>query len=90
MQRKRSRLDIVCDMLSVIRGRRGEIKPTHLMYRSNLSHGQMQKYLEELLEKQFVAKHKRNDREYILITDGGLNFLRKVEEMRQFKEGFGL
>ncbi len=77
-------------MLTTIRERRGEIKPTHLMYKSNLSHGQMQNYLEELVEKHFVERTKRKDHEYILITDQGLHFLRKIEEMRQFEEGFGL
>ena len=90
MQKKRSRLDIVADMLTVIRQKNGEIKPTHLMYRSNLAHGQMQSYLEELVQKQFVRKVQRSDREYIVITDNGLAFLRKVEEMREFEKGFAL
>ena len=90
MQRKRSRLDIVSDMLTTIREKRGEIKPTHLMYKSNLSHGQMQGYLEELVSKNLVQRVRRTDREYIMITDDGLNFLRKIEEMRQFEKGFGL
>jgi predicted transcriptional regulator len=77
-------------MLTTIRERKGEIKPTHLMYRSNLSHGQMQSYLEELVEKNFVQRVRRKDHEYILITDNGLNFLRKIEEMKNFEQGFGL
>lgn len=90
MQKKRSRLDIVADMLTVIRQKNGEIKPTHLMYRSNLAHGQMQSYLEELVQKQFIRRLHRSDREYIAITDTGLAFLRKVEEMREFEKGFAL
>lgn len=77
-------------MLTVIRQKHGEIKPTHLMYRSNLAHGQMQSYLEELVHKQFIRREQRDGREYITITDAGLAFLRKIEEMRAFEQGFAL
>jgi predicted transcriptional regulator len=90
MERKRSRLDIIADMLDTIIERRGEIKPTHLMYKSNLSHGQMKGYLEELVQKNLVQRSKRNDHEYIIITDEGYKFVQKIKEMRDFAEGFGL
>jgi len=67
-----------------------KIKPTHLMYKSNLSHTQMKGYLEELMEKDFVQKVERNDYEYIIITDKGFEFLQKFKEMNEFKNAFGL
>jgi predicted transcriptional regulator len=90
MQKKRSRLDIVADMLTAIRQKQGEIRPTHLMYRSNLAHGQMQGYLKELSEKNLVGRQTRGGKEYISITETGLAFLRKVEEMKEFEKGFAL
>jgi len=90
MQRKRTRLDIIADMLTSIMEKGNRIKPTHLMYKSNLSHTQMKGYLEELLDKEFVQKVRQNDYEYILITDKGFEFLHKFKEMNAFKDTFGL
>lgn len=91
MAKKRSRIDIIADILSSIREKGGEIKPTHLMYKSNLSHTQMKSYLEELVEKEFIQKtRKGNNYEYIIITDKGLGFIQKLREMKEFEETFGL
>lgn len=86
---KRSRLDIIADMLGSINDKGGEIKPTHLMYKSNLSHTQMKSYLEELVNKELVNKIKRKNNEYIIITDKGFGFMRKLREMKEFERTFG-
>ena len=90
MGKKRGRLDIIEDMLKAIQKKGGEIKPTHLMYKSNLSYKQMNIYLEELMEKDFVEKKQLDERELIVIKDRGYHFLSKINEMRQFEETFGL
>jgi predicted transcriptional regulator len=90
MQRKRNRIDIIADMLSTIQNKGGEIKPTHLMYKSNLSHQQMNSYLDELVEKHFVKRTKKDKYEYIIITDEGHYLLKKIKEMKEFEETFGL
>ena len=89
MQRKRSRIDIIDDMLNAIQNKGGQIKPTHLMYKSNLSHQQMQSYLEELVDKNFVER-KKEKYEYIILTEKGNMFLQKLGEMKSFQEAFGL
>jgi predicted transcriptional regulator len=90
MGKKRERLDIIEDILLSIQSKNGEIKPTHLMYKSNLSHTQMKSYLEELVEKSLVKKINKKTYEYIIITDRGLEFLSKLKEMKAFDESFGL
>jgi predicted transcriptional regulator len=90
MERKRSRIDIIADMLSSIQNKGGKIKPTHLMYKSNMSHSQMKSYLEELMEKSLVDKVKSNNYEYLLITDSGSRFLERLREMKEFEKTFGL
>ena len=90
MPRKRSRLDIITDMLATLQQSGGKIKPTHLMYKSNLSHVQMTSYLEELLQKEFVKKVKKNEYDYVLLTDKGYEFFEKLKQMREFEKTFGL
>lgn len=77
-------------MLLAIIKKKGEIKPTHLMYSSNLSHSLMNSYLEELIEKNLVKKIQRDNRDYFLITDKGYEFVQKLNEMREFERAFGL
>jgi len=90
MSRKRSRNDIILDMLLSIQKKGGEIKPTHLMYKANLSHSQMKLYLEELIKNEMVKKIKKKEYEYLIITDKGCNFADKVRQMREFEKTFGL
>lgn len=77
-------------MLSAIEKKRGEIKPTHLMYKANLSHSQMNTYLEDLINKSAIKRIKRKNNDYIIITDKGYQFMNKIREMREFEETFGL
>jgi len=89
-RKKRNRLDIVIDMLVSVQEKGGRIKPTHLMYKSNLSHKQLKLYLEDLISKEFVNTHNSNNHEYILITDKGRAFLIKLREIKEFENTFGL
>ena len=54
MSGRRSRLELVFDILVAIQNKGGRIKPTHLMYKSNLSHKLLNAYLEELIAKEMV------------------------------------
>ena len=54
MSTRRSRLELIFDILLAIQNRGGQIKPTHLMYKSNLSHKLLNSYLDELIQKELV------------------------------------
>lgn len=84
-------MDIVGDMLAAIQAKGGKIKPTHLMYKANLSYAQLKTYLDELVEKEFVKEIEvgKNQNNYIIITEKGDKFVQKVQEMRQFERSFG-
>lgn len=53
MVKKRERLDIIKDILSSIRENRN-IKPTRLLYSSNLSPQMFKEYINELISKGFI------------------------------------
>jgi len=90
MERKRNRMEIVGDMLAAIQNKGGRIKPTHLMYKANLSYAQLKSYLDELVEKEFVTETANDtNNTYIIITDKGDKFVQKLSEMRQFEKSFG-
>jgi len=90
MARKRSRIEIINDMLMSIQKKGGEIKPTHLMYKANLSHAQMNLYLEDLINNELVKKIRRNNNFYFIITDKGCAFVEKFRQMKEFEKSFGL
>ena len=90
MEGKRTKIDIIEDMLSSIINKGGRIKPTHLMYKSNMSHSQMKSYLDDLVQKELVRKVKEGNYDYVIITDKGHEFVQKLKQMREFEKAFGL
>lgn len=90
MSKKRSRLQIIHDILRVIRERNGKIKPTHILYKSNLSHQMMEEYLNDLKDKDFIVEKKNGRSRTYIITDKGINYLDKYSMIVDFTESFGL
>ena len=96
MTGRRSRLELVSDILMAIQNKGGKIKPTHLMYKSNLSHKLLNAYLDELVEKELIqiteeqARKREKPLKTVVITDKGLNFLAEFRRMREFTDAFGL
>jgi predicted transcriptional regulator len=90
MTERREKLDIIKDILEAIRDKGGTIKPTHLLYKSNLSHDSMKRYVGDLMEKEMVAEvqEKKSTKKYT-ITDKGLKFLSDYQQVKVFQESFG-
>ena len=53
-EKKRERLEVIYDILKVIRDSNNNIKPTRLLYASNLSQKMCKLYIAELTEKDFI------------------------------------
>jgi len=83
-------MDIISDMLAIIQDKNGSIKPTHLMYKANLSHNQMKSYLDELMGKDLVGKEETKNGARITIKKPGRDFLLQYHRMREFEKTFGL
>jgi len=90
MTNRRSRLEIVFDLLNSIREKGGTIKPTHLLYKSNLSHKKMMEYIAELSEKGFITEKERDDKKVFALTDKGDEYINEFQKMKRFSESFGL
>ncbi len=96
MAARRSRLELIFDILLAIQNKGGTIKPTHLMYKSNLSHKLLNHYLEELVGKELVVieeeqhRKRKSPTKTVVITEKGLGFLAEFRRMREFTDAFGL
>lgn len=88
--KKRERLDVIRDILQTIRQNR-EIKPTRLLYASNLSPQMFKEYINELISKQFI-KLEVDDKEKktFSLTKKGQDFLMEYKVIENFIENFGL
>ena len=74
MEKKRDRLEVIRDILLVIQSGGGKIKPTKILYRSNLSHGMMKDYIKDILSMGLAKEtHSKEGRTYS-ITEKGLKY----------------
>ncbi|MEK6910434.1 MAG: winged helix-turn-helix domain-containing protein [Nanoarchaeota archaeon] len=90
MNKKRTKLEIIKDILEVIKSKNGKIKPTHILYKSNLSHIMMEIYLTELMNKKFVSEKIDGKNKTYSITEKGNEYLEKYRMISNFTELFGL
>ena len=89
MAERREKLDIIKDILEAIRDKGGTIKPTHLLYKSNLSHDSMKRYVGDLIEKEMVLEMAEKRGKKYNITDKGLKFLSDYQQVKEFTDSFG-
>ncbi|MEK6854794.1 MAG: DUF4364 family protein [Nanoarchaeota archaeon] len=90
MNKKRSKLEIIRDILEVINSKNGRIKPTHILYKSNLSYTMMEEYLNELITKEFITIDTSNKSKTYSITEKGADYLSQYKLISEFTDSFGL
>ena len=91
VRRRRDRLEVVYDILKIIRQHHNSIKPTPLLRYSNLSSQSFSEYLNELLEKGFVKEiTDEKGKKFLTLTDKGFRYLEKYKLILGFIEEFEL
>ena len=90
MATKRVRLEVVYDMLNIIKNNNNSIRPTPLLRKCNLSTDRFHKYYSELLTKGFVREIETKDGKLITLTDKGFRYIEKYSVITSFIEDFGL
>ena len=90
MAKKRERLEVIKDILNVIRQKR-KIKPTRLLFSSNLSPQMFKNYVDELLSKGFIKTEEAEPgKKEFLLDKRGMDFLQEYKAIENFIENFGL
>ena len=90
MEKKRNKLEVIRDILFVIRAKNGRIKPTQILYKSNLSHVMMKSYIGEIISRGLVKEKTSESGRTYSITEKGLNYLSEFHTVMNFMESFGL
>jgi len=91
--KKRERLEIIKDILTCIKEKKN-IKPTRLLYSSNLSPQMFKEYVNELTSKGFILVnvdiHKGKEKKFMSLTQKGNSFLNEYKTIENFIQNFGL
>ena len=87
--RYRSKGRIFADILKAVQEEERAIT-THILYRSNLSHDRLTKYLQNLEEGGLLKRSEDRDKTVYEITEKGKHFLSEFQRMEAFVNGFGL
>lgn len=88
--KRRGKLEVIADILRSIQDKDGKIKPTHLLYKSNLSHAKLKEYVNMLLEKEMIEEKIVKSKKMFFMKEQGYKFLSEFERIKDFSESFGL
>jgi predicted transcriptional regulator len=87
--KKRDRLEVIHDILRIIREKHNSILPTPLQRTSNLSTKSFNEYMTGLIDKGFVKEIIGEDhKKYYTLTDKGFRYLDKYSAIIGFLEEF--
>jgi predicted transcriptional regulator len=85
---RRTKADIFFDILRIVQQDQGKTKTTRILYGANLSYARLKKYLDYLIQNNFLQKMEKNGAVYFVITEKGLNFIQEFRKVKRFSEAF--
>jgi predicted transcriptional regulator len=91
MSKKRERLEIIQAILKAIQEKGQDARPTHILYKSNISTAMLKEYLEDLKEKKFILEllDKKGKKRFSL-EKKGYNYLKEYKIIKEFMDSYGL
>ncbi len=90
MSERRSKITVLVDVLRVVQRENTSVKPTHIMYKANLSHKLLKDHLNTLMQKGFLEQELRGDKVYYKITKKGREFVQEFRKIEKLSAAFGL
>ncbi|MFT4312320.1 MAG: winged helix-turn-helix domain-containing protein [Candidatus Woesearchaeota archaeon] len=89
--RKRSKLEIIRDILEATRLKGPRAKPTHVLYKANLSYQLLNQYMADLKEKDLITEEQLDEtkRAYSL-TEKGYKYLHDYQVVSGLIDSYGL
>ena len=90
MSERRTRIHALVDVLRVIEAENGRAKPTHILYKANLSYKILKDYLNSLLQKGFIEVVLDKNRTYYRLTEKGQQYLNEYRKLEKLSKVFGM
>jgi len=90
MSVRRSKLQILIDILVTVQNQRANAKFTHILYKANLTHKRLKEYLDMLMGRGFIEEVRGKGRSTYKITPKGEEFLSEFHRLSEFSEAFGI
>lgn len=88
---KRDRLEVIYDILKIIRNNNNSIKPTPLLRFSNLSFNSFSLYEKDLIERDLIKiLYDKKDKKFYSLSDKGFKYLEKYSVIKDFIKDFEL
>jgi predicted transcriptional regulator len=84
----RSKLDVVKDILEIVRDNHNSIKKTPLLRKANLSTKRFNEYYTILFQRELIKELILKESVYVTLTDKGFNFLEKYSLIKDFFDEF--
>ena len=78
---RRSKMETYCDIVKAIGA--GAEKPTHIMYRANLSWTVMQGYIKDLESQGLIVSHESDGKRLYKLTEKGFMLLKQYVSIKE-------
>jgi predicted transcriptional regulator len=85
---KRGKLEIIKDILTIIKENKNKIKPTPLLRKTNISSTNFKQYFNDLKKRNLIIEKTNKNGKIISLTQKGETFLQKYQTIINFIEEF--
>lgn len=90
MLERRTKAEILFDILRIVQQEDGKSKTTRILYGANLSYARLKKHLGYLLQNEFLEKTEIKGSTFFILTNKGLNFIQEFRKVKKFSDAFGI